>query len=97
MMVNCSLIKVMFLNSKKKNDKDNYLILHFVGDKNHTNSSDEYGRSYAFMAILEDHTIYKFYPEIPSIIIPSIFVIITAVLFFNRKIISYKLFIEKLI
>lgn len=66
---------------QKKNDKDNYLILHFVGDKNHSNSSDKYGRSYAFMAILEDHTIYKFYPEIPSIIIPSIFVIITAVLF----------------
>ena len=68
---------------QKKKDKDNYLILHFVGDKNHTNSSDEYGRSYAFMAILEDHTIYKFYPEIPSIIIPSIFVIITAVLLFK--------------
>ena len=68
---------------QKKNDKDNYLILHFVGDKNHTNSSDKYGRSYAFMAILEDHPIYKFYPEIPSIIIPSIFVIITAVLFFK--------------
>ena len=68
---------------QKKKDKDNYLILHFVGDKNHTNSSDEYGRGYAFMAIMEDHTIYKFYPEIPSIIIPSIFVIITAVLFFK--------------
>ena len=57
--------------------------MHFVGDKNHTNSSDEYERGYAFMAIMEDHTIYKFYPEIPSIIIPSIFVIITAVLFFK--------------
>ena len=68
---------------QKKKDKDNYLILHFVGDKNHTNLSDKYGRSYAFMAILEDHPIYKFYPEIPSIIIPSIFVIITAVLFFK--------------
>ena len=67
----------------KTNEKYNYLILHFVGDKNHTNSSDEYGRSYAFMAILEDHPIYKFYPEIPSIIIPSIFVIITAVLFYS--------------
>ena len=68
---------------KKKIDKDNYLVLHFVGDKNTTNSSDEYGRAYAFMAILEDHPIYKFYPEIPSIIIPAIFVIVTAVLLFK--------------
>ena len=68
---------------KKTDDKYNFLVLSFKGDKNYTNSSDEYGRNKAFFAILESHEFFNCYPIIPSLICPFIVILITGLLYYK--------------